>query len=333
MTDETNQPDSPDNDDSDLRLEQRRPPVSVACKGFFLLLMSFLVFCIGWSLGNITSRQQLTSQISRTSGRNVFLSAQNRRLAAETNRTQQAAADAAAETAITKAHVETLQKQIAEIEQQAATRQQAMQEIHTSQQERLEKMLRELEDTRAQFKRYREAHREFLREDAKGEILGDLSYRDQTFTNAIIEGITPAGIDIRHEAGAARLLFPLLPAEMRDRFAYEPDEAAEYLAVERRHWLQNRAIADNARLSAERELQERERRIATRQAEKEVDKILEKLASAKKSLAFCKSKLGQPGRIAPAGYEWKIRQLERDITAYETQLEEFGIFHQRFPGQ
>jgi len=59
--------------------------------------------------------------------------------------------------------------------------------------------------------------------------MGNFRYRDTVFLKAIIDRVTPVGIQIRHDAGVARMSFPLLPEYLRNRYHYEPSEDAELL--------------------------------------------------------------------------------------------------------
>lgn len=296
-------------------------------RALLILSISGTALALGWWAGNAMERKRQATWMSRLSAKNSLLEKQNHHYLLQATRAQKQAAAAAAEAAITGARLASQQRRAAELEQRSAIQQKAARDLQASYEKRWETIRQQLDATKERFKRYQEEHKESVREEARGETLGDLSYRDFTFRNAVIEEITPAGIDIRHDSGAARLLFPLLPPEMRQRFAYDPGEAAEHLNAERRQWLQTQAAADTVRLAEARELQELERRIAMRQAEKEVERILEDLAAAERSLAFCQSKLTQPSSMrSPKDYEWKIRLLKRDIVAYESQLEHFGIF-------
>ena len=225
-----------------------------------------------------------------------------------------------------RAKQSVFEQRIATLEQQIKNQQRAAEDLEKSYIKRWEGTKAELEQTKGKFKAYRDAYKTHVREEARGEHLGTFTYRDYVFNDTVFERITPVGIEIRHESGAARLLFSLLPPKMRNRFAYDPGEAAGHLQAERASWLKRQVIADNARLEKRKKEDEMGRRIAMRIAEKEVDEILSKMASAERSLTFCESKLASPGRRSPKDYEWKIRQLRSDIVYYESQLENYGIF-------
>jgi len=59
--------------------------------------------------------------------------------------------------------------------------------------------------------------------------MGNFRYRDTVVANAIIDRVTPVGIQIRHDTGVARMSFPLLPEYLRNRYHYEPGEDAGLL--------------------------------------------------------------------------------------------------------
>ena len=86
------------------------------------------------------------------------------------------------------------------------------------------------------FETTREQTRLRIWREAAGKEIGTLETRDgRRFQATVISKVTPAGLEIRHSDGIARLEPAQLSDELRDRFQWVESERAEVLAKEQRH--------------------------------------------------------------------------------------------------
>ncbi|MCB1130582.1 MAG: hypothetical protein KDN05_05590 [Verrucomicrobiae bacterium] len=86
------------------------------------------------------------------------------------------------------------------------------------------------------FETTREETRLRIWREATGEEIGILETRDgRRFEGTVISKVTPAGLEIRHRNGIARLEPAHLSEELRDRFQWVESERAAVLAKEQRH--------------------------------------------------------------------------------------------------
>ena len=182
----------------------------------------------------------------------------------------------------------------------------------------------ELRESEAEFKAYRERYKLSVRSQAPGTELGDFAYRTNVFRNAVIKKVSPAGIEITHDAGVARMLFPLLPNYLKVRYAYEPGEGSEFLEQERLNKIKIESIRNQAKIQERAEMVALGERVAKRQADEQAQELLAKIDKAERSIAFCRSKLSSPGRRSVKDYEWQIERLERDLIYYHKQLSGLG---------
>lgn len=85
-----------------------------------------------------------------------------------------------------------------------------------------------------EFKSYVASYRRKIRAAAKGEVIGELKATGgKIYSEAQIIEVTPAGIQIRHRDGTARVLFLNLPASFTKRFQFDEEEMVAFLTEER----------------------------------------------------------------------------------------------------
>lgn len=95
---------------------------------------------------------------------------------------------------------------------------------------------KDIEKLRRDFETTREQTRVRIWREAAGEEIGTLKTRDgRRFEETVISKVTPAGLEIRHRNGIARLEPAHLSEELRDRFQWRESERAAVLAKEQRH--------------------------------------------------------------------------------------------------
>lgn len=91
----------------------------------------------------------------------------------------------------------------------------------------------QLTEKAAEFEKYKDQYREAARRAAKDEELAKLETRSgQTYEKVVIREVTPVGMQIRHQGGFARIPFEDLPADLQDRFQFDPAQKAAALAKE-----------------------------------------------------------------------------------------------------
>lgn len=84
-----------------------------------------------------------------------------------------------------------------------------------------------------EFSSYKEAYRNKVRTEAVGRKLGDMSLKNgREYKNATIVEVTDVGLEIRHDAGTARIQAPDLDAAMQDLFQWDHAERAKRLSEE-----------------------------------------------------------------------------------------------------
>ncbi len=96
-----------------------------------------------------------------------------------------------------------------------------------------EKHQEEIEALRKEFEDYKRKYRISLRLRSPGTELPDLEYCGTSYSNPVVVFATPAWLEIRHDSGIANLDFAFLPHSLRERFGYHPDEAAEFIKIEK----------------------------------------------------------------------------------------------------
>lgn len=91
----------------------------------------------------------------------------------------------------------------------------------------------QLTENAAEFEKYKDQYRDAARRAAKDEELAKLETRTgQTYEKVVIREVTPVGMQIRHQGGFARIPFEELPAELQDRFQFDPAQKTAALAKE-----------------------------------------------------------------------------------------------------
>ena len=111
------------------------------------------------------------------------------------------------------------------------------------------------------FGAYKDEYRTYIRSKAKGESMDKLeTLSGVIYTNVNIRQVTAIGIQIRHEGGQKRIAFEDLPAEINDRFQFDPEQKQQALTQEsetREHHEAAVAVAENVadqRMDQQREM-------------------------------------------------------------------------------
>ncbi|CAN5184395.1 hypothetical protein BH23VER1_BH23VER1_11710 [soil metagenome] len=87
-----------------------------------------------------------------------------------------------------------------------------------------------LQALREEFEAYKDEYRIQVRADAAGRDLGDFkTLGGRTYFATTISEVNPGGIKLGHSAGAAYVPFDEIPPELAREFAFDPDEALEFL--------------------------------------------------------------------------------------------------------
>lgn len=80
-------------------------------------------------------------------------------------------------------------------------------------------------------------------------VIGVLPAGGQFYTNARITRVTPAYAVVSYNGGIVQLALSNLPASYQEKYGYDPDQAARYLA-DKKQMLQERRATQNARQAA-----------------------------------------------------------------------------------
>ena len=85
----------------------------------------------------------------------------------------------------------------------------------------------------AEYEKYKDDYRTFVRTRAKGQTIERLQTRDGTvYQNVTIRDVNPAGMQIMHDGGFKRILYEKLPADLQDYYQFDAKQKDEALARE-----------------------------------------------------------------------------------------------------
>ncbi len=123
----------------------------------------------------------------------------------------------------------------------------------------------QLDEKAAEFEKYQDEYREFARLGAKGEQLAKLQIRGKTYDDVVIKEVTAVGMQIAHQGGFARIPYEDLPAELQDRFQFDPKQKAAAIAketaVRKEHETDvNDSLKDTKKQQEERDLKDQQER-------------------------------------------------------------------------
>jgi hypothetical protein len=136
------------------------------------------------------------------------------------NRSEDASLRAQQEEARRKEELEAQREQARRNEEQQAQREEA----------------RRKEDLQAQREQELQAQREEVRRQARGEKMERLeTQRGKVYESVTIKEVSPVGLSILHDAGAARIPFEDLPVDMQERFIFDRNEKENALLREQSH--------------------------------------------------------------------------------------------------
>ncbi|BCU77200.1 hypothetical protein [Luteolibacter sp. LG18] len=102
------------------------------------------------------------------------------------------------------------------------------------------------------FEAYKQAYRNQVRAQAKGATFAEIkTLKGRVFRNVTVSSVDAVGMSFKYEDGSSRADFVDLPAEIQERFQYDPDEQqlakkAESSTVMAHNDEVNRALADQA---------------------------------------------------------------------------------------
>lgn len=125
----------------------------------------------------------------------------------------------------------------------------------------------ELARKHEEFEGYKDEYRAFARAKAKGEKMESLTtLSGAVYKDVNIREVTAIGMQIRHEEGQKRIPFEDLPAELKDRFQFDPKQKEKAIAQETVERSEHEAAVGVANIEMEKQL------AARRQVESEADK-------------------------------------------------------------
>jgi chromosome segregation ATPase len=85
----------------------------------------------------------------------------------------------------------------------------------------------------ADLEKYKDQYRNAARQGAKDEAMAKLQTRSgQVYEKVVISDVNPIGMQIRHQGGLARIPYEDLPADLQDRFQFDPNQKAATVAQE-----------------------------------------------------------------------------------------------------
>lgn len=93
----------------------------------------------------------------------------------------------------------------------------------------LEAARKKAEETEKEFKEYKNTYRASVRKRAVGAQLASLSTAEHgEFKNITVLAVNPGEVRLQHEHGVASLPLGSLPEALRNKFGYDPEEAAAW---------------------------------------------------------------------------------------------------------
>lgn len=188
----------------------------------------------------------------------------------------------------------------------------------------------------AEYDRYRDRYRTRIHRSAIGTFLGTVTTLEgKVMKNVKVRGLNPTEMRVMHEAGPATIPVTELPAELRERFHLDAEEAVR-LVQERKQRAQEKLRLLQAEREREREAdeklkgQEREAlrhdRVAGLKGEStlteeesarlrslraEVGLLYIKLGALRRELATARARIGGPDRSPPGSLQtWEERAAE-----------------------
>ncbi|MCU0748386.1 MAG: hypothetical protein MUF13_02460 [Akkermansiaceae bacterium] len=91
----------------------------------------------------------------------------------------------------------------------------------------------DIEKLEQDFSSYRDTYRNKVRTESVGRKLGDMTLKNgREYKNATIVEVTDVGLEIRHDAGTARIQAPDLDPAMQDLYQWDHAERAKRLSEE-----------------------------------------------------------------------------------------------------
>lgn len=110
-----------------------------------------------------------------------------------------------------------------------------------------------VKDLQTQFEAHKDRYRAKVRNEAKGGTLARLETRDgQVYEDVRIREVTAIGMQILHAAGQKRIPYEELPADLQERFQFDPQQKAAALARESDERAAHDSFVDAAQEAQER---------------------------------------------------------------------------------
>jgi hypothetical protein len=114
-----------------------------------------------------------------------------------------------------------------------------------------------------EFDAYKDQYRAFVRSRAKGQTMERLVTRKGViYQNVSLREVTAIGIQIMHTDGQKRIPFEELPAEMQDRFQFDPNQKSAAVARETAERDEHEAAVSVATTAESRKLAEQRQKEA-----------------------------------------------------------------------
>lgn len=110
-----------------------------------------------------------------------------------------------------------------------------------------------VKELQAQFDAHKDRYRAKVRAEAKGGTLARLETRDgQVYEDVRIREVTAIGMQILHSAGQKRIPYEELPADLQERFQFDPQQKVAALARESDERAAHESFVDAAQEAQER---------------------------------------------------------------------------------